>query len=198
MAGSLIPFIPAPFPRAKTTPSLGRRWGCNDQSPGDCRWGAESLRLPGPWGPGAVAAGATLPVISPGAPRRMSSRFLFTQRRFPPRGTINQSHPEATAPSGGSARPKARGTVFPIVHPGDQPAPVAPGRLHANAKPAPLVRSRFERSTGTRDQWLSRGMPLVWAMRWYLTALRSTAPSPSWSTSPRWISCQGVWCLGNL
>jgi len=42
------------------------------------------------------------------------------------------------------------------------------------------------------SQWLSRGMPKVAAIFWYLTAGFSTIPSPSWSTVPRCISCHGV------
>jgi len=47
-------------------------------------------------------------------------------------------------------------------------------------------------------QWLSRGRPLVLAMRWYFTAGFSTMPLESSSTMPRWISCQGVWLSGYL
>src|SRR5206468_3096673 len=46
------------------------------------------------------------------------------------------------------------------------------------------------------SQWLSRGMPFVSAMRWYLTAGFSTMPFESSSTRPRWISCHGVWLSG--
>ena len=48
---------------------------------------------------------------------------------------------------------------------------------------------------GTREcryQWLSRGVPEVWAIFWYLTAGFSVMPSDSWSTIERWISCHGV------
>ena len=41
-------------------------------------------------------------------------------------------------------------------------------------------------------------MPLVLAIRWYLTAGFSTMPFDSSSTMPRWISCHGVWLLGIL
>ena len=34
------------------------------------------------------------------------------------------------------------------------------------------------------------------AILWYLTAGFSTMPCAKSSTSPRWISCQGVWCAG--
>ncbi len=38
--------------------------------------------------------------------------------------------------------------------------------------------------------------PIVWAMRWYLTAGSSTAPVSIWPTIERWISCQGDWWGG--
>jgi hypothetical protein len=40
-------------------------------------------------------------------------------------------------------------------------------------------------------QWLSLGIPIVWAMRWYLTAGSSTAPVSICPTIERWISCHG-------
>ena len=48
----------------------------------------------------------------------------------------------------------------------------------------------------TSHQWLSRGIPFVSAMRWYLIAGFSTMPCDSSSTSARWISCHGVWLSG--
>jgi len=64
-------------------------------------------------------------------------------------------------------------------------------------KNSPAMR-RGSETQKTLCQWLSRGMPSVWAIRWYFSAGLRIAPLPSWSTRPRWISCQGVWCLGNL
>ena len=45
---------------------------------------------------------------------------------------------------------------------------------------------------------LTRGTPKVSWMRWYLTAFSSTAPSPSWPVTARWISCHGVCDAGYL
>ena len=59
------------------------------------------------------------------------------------------------------------------------------GRVECGAKAVPFS-----------HQWWSRGMPLVSAMRWYLTAGLSTIPFDSSSTRPRWISCHGVWLSG--
>ena len=79
-------------------------------------------------------------------------------------------------------------------------APPASTTASAIAAPipraAPVTSTDLPSSAFTTRQWLSRGTPLLSAIRWYLTAGFSTIPCDSSSTMPRWISCHGVWCSG--
>jgi hypothetical protein len=144
-----------------------------------------------------------------GTPRRVCKRqsiawsvVLVLPPGFEPGGEAQG--PPALPTSSGSVRNRRAATGRPGTCPFAGPATHSgvrgrqSGASRADIAAAPVARRMGAggQGQGKRDQWLSRGMPLVWAMRWYFTAGSSTAPVSSSVTRARWISCQGVWLGG--